>query len=57
MQNARQQNSKFKAKELVAQRKHMQKLRQDADYKAKELVAQRKHMQKPGKIEITRQKN
>ena len=46
MQNARQQNSKFKAKELVAQRKHMQKLRQDADYKAKELVAQRKHMHK-----------
>ena len=46
MQNVRQQNSKFKAKELVAQRKHMHKLRQDADYKAKELVAKRKYMHK-----------
>ena len=46
MQNVRQQNSKFKAKELVAQRKHMHKLRQDADNKAKELVAKRKYMHK-----------
>ena len=46
MQNVRQQNSLFKAKELVAQRKSKQKARQDKDYKAKELVAQRKHMHK-----------
>ena len=46
MQNVRQQNSKFKAKELVAQRKSKQNARQDRDYKAKELVAQRKHMHK-----------
>ena len=45
MQNVRQQNSKFKAKELVAQRKHMHKARQNRDYKAKELVAQRKSKQ------------
>ena len=44
-QNARQ-NSTFKAKELVAQRKHMHSARQDRDYKAKELVAQRKSKQK-----------
>ena len=42
-QNARH-NSTFKAKELVAQRKHVHRARQDRDYKAKELVAQRKHM-------------
>ena len=41
-QNVRQQNSKFKAKELVAQRKSKQNARQDRGYKAKELVAQRK---------------
>ena len=35
MQNVRQQNSLFKAKELVAQRKSKQKARQDKDYKAK----------------------
>ena len=46
MQNIRQQNSKFKAKELVAQRKSKQNARQDRGYKAKELVAQRKHMHK-----------
>ena len=45
-QNVRQQNSKFKAKELVAQRKSKQNARQDRDYKAKELLAQRKHMHK-----------
>ena len=45
-QNVRQQNSKFKAKELVAQRKSKQNSRQDRDYKAKELLAQRKHMHK-----------
>ena len=44
-QNVRQ-NSTFKAKELVAQRKHMHRARQDRDYKAKELVAQRKSKQK-----------
>ena len=44
-QNARQ-NSTFKAKELVAERKHMHRARQDRDYKAKELVAQRKSKQK-----------
>ena len=46
MQNVRQQNSLFKAKELDAQRKRMHKARLDRDYKAKELVAQRKHMHK-----------
>ena len=46
MQNVRQQNSKYKAKELVAQRKYKQNARQDRDYKAKELLAQRKHMHK-----------
>ena len=45
-QNVRQQNLKFKAKELVAQRKSKQNARQDIDYKAKELLAQRKHMHK-----------
>ena len=45
MQNVRQ-NSAFKAKELVAQRKSKQNARQDRDYKAKELVANRKHMHK-----------
>ena len=45
MQNVRQQNSKFKAKELVAQRKSKQNARQDRGYKAKELVAQRKSKQ------------
>ena len=45
-QNVRQQNSKFKAKELVAQPKSKQNARQDRDYKAKELLAQRKHMHK-----------
>ena len=40
------QNSAFKAKELVAQRKSKQNARQDRDYKAKELVANRKHMHK-----------
>ena len=45
MQNIRQQNSKFKAKELVAQRKFKQNVRQDRGYKAKELVAQRKSKQ------------
>ena len=45
MQNVRQQNSKFKAKELVAQRKSKQNARQDREYKAKELVAQRKSKQ------------
>ena len=44
-QNARQ-NSSFKAKELLTQRKYKHKARQDRDYKAKELVAQRKHMHK-----------
>ena len=44
-QNARQ-NSTFKAKELVAQRKHLHSARQDRDYKAKEIVAQRKSKQK-----------
>ena len=44
MQNARH-DSNFKAKELVARRKHMHKARQDRDYKAKELVAQRKSKQ------------
>ena len=44
MQNARH-DSNFKAKELVARRKHMHKARQDRDYKAKELVAQRKYKQ------------
>ena len=44
-QNARQ-NSTFKAKELVAERKHMHRARQDRDYKAKKLVAQRKSKQK-----------
>ena len=42
-QNARQ-NSTFKAKELVAERKHIHRARQDRNYKAKELVAQRKHI-------------
>ena len=42
-QNARQ-NSTFKAKELVAERKHMHRARQDRDYKAKELADERKHM-------------
>ena len=37
MHKARQA-SNFKAKELVAQRKHMHKARQDRDYKAKELI-------------------
>ena len=45
MQNVRQQNSKFKAKELVAQRKSKQNARQDRGYKAKELEAQRKSKQ------------
>ena len=45
MQNVRQQNSLFKAKELDAQRKRMHKARLDRDYKAKELVAQRKSKQ------------
>ena len=45
MQNVRQQNSKFKAKELVAQLKSKQNARQDRGYKAKELVAQRKSKQ------------
>ena len=45
MQNIRQQNSKFKEKELVAQRKSKQNARQDRGYKAKELVAQRKSKQ------------
>ena len=45
MHKARQ-DSNFKAKELVAQRKHMHKARQDSNFKAKELVAQRKHMHK-----------
>ena len=45
MQNVRQQNSKFKAKELVAQRKSRQNARQDRGYKAKELEAQRKSKQ------------
>ena len=44
-QNARQQNSAFRAKELVAQRKFKQNARQGSDYKAKELVAQRKSKQ------------
>ena len=44
MHKARQ-DSNFKAKELVAQRKHMHKARQDRDYKAKELVAQRRSKQ------------
>ena len=43
-QNARQDRD-YKAKELLAQRKHMHKARQDKDYKAKELVAQRKSKQ------------
>ena len=43
--NARH-NSTFKAKELVAQRKHMHRARQDRDYKAKELVVQLKSKQK-----------
>ena len=41
MHKARQDRD-YRAKELVAQRKHMRKARQDRDYKAKELVAQRK---------------
>ena len=44
MQNARH-DSNFKAKELVAQSKHMHKATQDRDYKAKEFVAQRKPKQ------------
>ena len=40
------QDKGYKAKELVAKRKHIHKARQDRDYKAKELVAQRKHMHK-----------
>ena len=36
MHRARQDRD-YKAKELVAQRKHMHKARQDRDYKAKEL--------------------
>ena len=44
-QNARQ-NSSFKAKELLTQRKYKHKARQDRDYKAKELVAQRKYKHK-----------
>ena len=44
-QNVRQQNSKFKAKELVAQRKSKQNARQNRGYKVKELVAQRKSKQ------------
>ena len=44
-QNARQ-NSTFKAKELVAEQKHMHRARQDRNYKAKELVAQRRSKQK-----------
>ena len=43
--NVRQQNSKFKAKELVAQRKLKQNARQDRGYKVKELAAQRKSKQ------------
>ena len=45
MQNVRQQNSLFKAKELDAQRKRMHKARLDRDYKANKLVAQRKSKQ------------
>ena len=45
MHKARQDRD-YKAKELVAQRKHKHKARQDRDYKAKEIVAQRKHMHK-----------
>ena len=45
-QNVRQQNSAFRAKELVAQRKFKQNARQDIVYKARELAAQRKHMHK-----------
>ena len=45
-QSVRQQNSAFRAKELVAQRKRMHKARQDRYYKEKELVAQRKHKHK-----------
>ena len=44
MHKARQ-DSNFKAKELVTQRKHMHKARQDSNFKAKELVAQRKSKQ------------
>ena len=45
MHKARQ-DSGYKAKKLVAQRKSKQNARQDRDYKAKELLAQRKHMHK-----------
>ena len=45
MQNVRQQNSLFKAKELVAQRKSKQNARHDSNFKAKEVVAQRKSKQ------------
>ena len=41
----------YKAKELVAQRKHMHKARRDRDYKAKNLVAQCNLGSMQGKIE------
>ena len=44
MHKARQ-DSNFKAKELVAQKRHKHKARQDSNFKAKELVAQRKSKQ------------
>ena len=46
MQNVRQQNSLFKAKELSLDAQRKYKARLDKNYKAKELVAQRKHMHK-----------
>ena len=57
MHKARQDRD-YRAKEIIAQRKHMHKARQDRDYKAKEIVELRENICiKPGKIEITKQKN